>query len=62
MPKGEVARGEQAGLIEKLRCLEVRQAAVQSFLRQVGEGLEQGKGHLGANHGCRLQEVLCLGR
>ena len=49
--------GEQAGLIQELRCLEVRQAAVQRRLGQVRNGLEQRQGCLGAHHGSRLQRI-----
>ena len=44
MLEGVFRLGEQAGLIEELRRLEVRQAAVQRLLGQVGNGLQQGKG------------------
>jgi hypothetical protein len=40
---------EQARLVEKLGRLEVRQAAMQHRLGQLGNGLQQGQGHLGAN-------------
>ena len=62
MLEGVFRLGEQAGLIQELRRLEVRQAAVQRRLGQLRNGLEQGQGHLGANHGRRLQEPLLLRR
>ncbi len=40
--------GEEARLIEELRRLEVRQAAMQRLLGQLGHGLQQRHGHLGA--------------
>ena len=42
MLEGVVLLGEQAGLIQKLGRLQVRQAAVQRLLGQVGNGLQQG--------------------
>ena len=42
--EGVVRLGEQAGLVEELRRLQVRQAAVQRLLGQLGNGLQQGKG------------------
>jgi hypothetical protein len=62
MREGILWLGEQAGLIEKLRRLQVGQAAVQRRLGYLGNGLEQRQGHLGANNGSRLQEPLCLRR
>jgi hypothetical protein len=40
----------------------VPKAAVQRCLGHLRNGLEQGEGHLGANHGRRLQEPLFLRR
>ena len=62
MLEGVFLLGEQAGLIQELRRLQVRQATVQRCLGQLRNGLEQGQGHLGANHGSRLQEPLLLRR
>ena len=62
MLEGVVRLGEQAGLIQELRRLQVRQAAVQRRLGQLRNGLEQRQGHLGANDGSRLQEPLLLRR
>ena len=61
MLEGVFVLGEQARLIQELRRLEVRQAAVQRRLGQVGNGLQQGQGHLGANDGGGLQQPLLLG-
>ena len=52
---------EEARLVEKLGRLEVRQAVVERRLREFGDGLEQGHGHLGANHGGGLEEAFLLG-
>src|SRR5262245_41754454 len=58
---GEVALGKQPGFVEKLSGLEVRQPAVQSLFGQLGNGLQQGKGHLRANNSGGLEEELLLG-
>ena len=42
--EGVVALGEEARLVEELGGLEVRQAAMQRRLGQLGNGLQQGKG------------------
>ena len=62
MLEGVVRLGEQAGLVEELGGLQVRQAAVQRGLGQLGNGLEQRQGHLGANHRGGLEEPLLLRR
>jgi hypothetical protein len=62
MLEGVFRLGEQAGLIQELRRLEVCQAAVQYVFGQLGNGLEQEQGYLGANDGRRLQEPLLLQR
>ena len=54
--------GEEARLVEELGRLEVRQAAVQRLLGQLGNGLQQRQGHLGANDGGGLQQALLLRR
>ena len=59
--EGVLALGEEPRLIEKLGGLQVGQAAVERLLGQLGNGLQQRQGHLGANHGSRLQEALLLG-
>src|SRR5262249_16581787 len=46
--------GEQARLIQELRRLQVRQATVQRGFGQLGNGLQQGQGYLGTNHGSRF--------
>ena len=60
--EGKVALGEQPGLVEELRGLQVRQPAVQGLFGQLRNGLEQGKGHLRANDGGRLEEAFLLRR
>jgi hypothetical protein len=54
--------GEQAGLIQELSGLQLRQATVQPCLRQVSNSLEQQQGYLMANHRSSLQQVLLLRR
>ena len=44
--EGVFPLGEQARLVEELGPLELRQAAVQRLLREVGNGLQQGQGYL----------------
>ena len=60
--EGVFALGEQACLIEELRRLEVRQAAVQRRLGHVCNGLEQGEGYVRANHGGGLEQAFLLRR
>jgi hypothetical protein len=62
MLEGEFALGEEPRLIEKLGGLQVGKAVVEYLLGHVGNGLQEWQGHLGANHGSRLQEALLLGR
>src|SRR2546426_7284954 len=40
----------RSGFIQKLRRLQMRQAAVQRLFGQVRNGPQQGEGHLRANH------------
>ena len=51
---------KEARLVEELGGLEVRQAAMQRRLGQLGDGLQQGQGHLGADDRGGLQELLLL--
>ena len=60
--EGVFRLGEQAGLVQELRRLQVRQAAVQRRLGHVGNGLQQGQGHLRANHRGGLEQPLLLRR
>ena len=60
MLEGVLALGKEARLVEELGRLEVRQSAMQRVFGQLGNGLEQGEGHLGANHGSGLEEALFL--
>ena len=59
--EGVLELGEQLRLVEELGRLQVRQAVVQGLLGQLGNGLEQGQGHLRANDGGGLEEALLLG-
>jgi len=47
--------GEQAGLVEELGGLQTRETLMQGLLRSVGDRLQQGPGHLGANDRGGLQ-------
>jgi hypothetical protein len=58
--EGVGALREEARLVEELGGLEVRQTAMQRRLGQLGNGLQQGQGHLGANDRSGLQELLLL--
>ena len=60
--EGEFALGEQPRLIEELGRLQVGQATVQVRLGQLGNGLQQGQGHLGANDRGGLEQVFLLRR
>ena len=60
--EGVLALGEEARLVEELGRLEVRQAAVQRLLGQLGNGLQQGQGHLRANDRGGLEQALLLRR
>ena len=62
MLEGVFRLGEQPRLIQKLRRLQVCQAAVQRLFGHIRNGPQQGEGHLGANHGGDLQQALLLGR
>jgi hypothetical protein len=50
--------GKQAGLVQKLRRLEVRQAAVERCLGHVRNGPQQRAGHVRALHRGGLQQPL----
>ena len=52
--------GEQARLIQELCRLQVRQAAVQGGFGHVRNGLEQGEGHVRANHRSGLEQAFVL--
>ena len=54
--------GKQPGLIQKLGGLQVGETTVQLGLGHLGNGLQQGQGHLRADHGGGLEEPLLLGR
>ena len=60
--EGVVPLGEEARLVEELGRLQVRQAAMERLLGQLGNGLQQGQGHLGADDGGGLQQALVLRR
>ena len=60
--EGIDGHGHQAGLVEELGGLEVRQTLVEGRLRHLGDGLEQRHGHVHANDRGDLQEALRLRR
>ena len=62
MLEGVFRLGEQAGLIQELRRLQVRQAAVQRRLGHVRNGPQQGEGHVRAKHRGGLEQALLLRR
>jgi hypothetical protein len=62
MLEGVFRLGEQAGLIKKLRRLQVRQAAMQRRLGHIGNGSQQREGHVRAQHRSGLQQLLLLRR
>jgi hypothetical protein len=60
--EGVGALGKQAGLVEKLRRLQLRQAAVQRLVGRVGDGVQQRPGYLGADDRSGLQQAFVLRR
>ena len=60
--EGVFLLGEQAGLIQELCRLQMRQAAVQRRLGHIRNGPQQGEGHVRANHGSGLEQVFILRR
>ena len=62
MLEGVFLLGEQAGLIQELRRLQVCQATVQRLLGHIRNGPQQGEGHVRANHGSGLEQALVLRR
>jgi hypothetical protein len=53
--------GEEAHLVKKFRGLQVHKATPERFLGQIGDGLQQRKGHVRADDRSGLQEALLLG-
>ena len=60
--EGVFELGEEAGFVEELGGLQVAEPAAQLLLGQLRNGLQEGEGHLGANHRGGLEETLLLGR
>jgi hypothetical protein len=60
MLEGILPLGEQPRLVEELGSLELRQAAVQRVLREVGDGLQQGQRDFVTHDGRGLEQVLLL--
>ena len=52
--------GKQAGLVQELCGLQLRQTTVQRLVGRVGDGLQQRPGHLGANDGGGLEQAFVL--
>ena len=55
--EGVGALGKQAGLVEELCRLQLRQAAIQGVFGQLGEGLQQRPGHFGADDRRGLEQA-----
>jgi hypothetical protein len=53
---------EEARFVEEFSGLKLPQTPVQRLLGRIGNGVQQGPGHLGANHGGGLQQALVLRR
>ena len=51
---------KEPGLIQELRGLQVGEALAEGLLGQLGDGLEQGAGHILAHHGGGLEEPFLL--
>jgi hypothetical protein len=62
MLKGIDPLGDAGRLVEELGRFQVGEAAMQSLLRQLGNGFQQRHGHLRAKHRCRVQQVFGLRR
>ena len=61
MLEGVGMLGEEARLVEELGGLEVRQATMEHRLGQLGNGVQQGQGHLGANDRSGLERCFSSG-
>ena len=62
MLEGVFGVGKEPRFVEKLGCLEVREATGHGVFGQFGNGLQQRQGHLCANDRRRLQELFLLQR
>jgi hypothetical protein len=51
---------KEAGFVEELGGLKLPQATVQRLLGRIGNGVQQGPGHLGADDRSGLQQALVL--
>jgi len=60
--EGKFALGEQPRFVEELGRLQVCQTAVQGRLGQLGNGLQQGQGYLGADDRGGLEHMFLLWR
>src|SRR5262245_38802890 len=52
---------EKARLVEEPCSLEVRKAATERLLGQLGNGLQEHEGHLLTDDGCQLQQAFLRG-
>ncbi len=60
--EGVFVLGKEARLVEELGRLEMRERAMQCRLGQLGNGPQQGQGHLGADDRRGLEEMFFCGR
>ena len=54
--------GEEARFVEELGGLQVGERSMQRLFGHLGDGLQEGQGHLGADHGGSLEQALVLRR
>jgi hypothetical protein len=54
--------GEEAALVEELRCLEMREAPPELIVGELGDVLEQREGHIATDHRRRLEQALVVRR
>ena len=59
--EGVLTLGEEPRFVEELGRLEMREATMQRRLGPLGDGLQQGQRHVGADDGGGLEQALLLG-
>jgi hypothetical protein len=59
--KGVDEFGEEARFIEELRGLQMRHGPLEAFVGELGDGLQEGKGDVGADNGGGLEHMLRVG-
>jgi hypothetical protein len=62
MLEGVLGLGEEPRLVEKLGRLKAGQAGAELFLRQIGDGEEEGERHVASDDRGRLEQALVLRR